>query len=103
MTVGDGYNGSQFFITSKAIPQLDGNNVVFGHIVEGFNVLQLMECQAVMGGMGDGRFLAPMIIRKCGEMPSNYIPPPENQSRPNTLEEEMTWEEAFENYGKLNM
>ncbi|CAE7445401.1 unnamed protein product [Symbiodinium microadriaticum] len=40
---GPNTNGSQFFITLKATPHLDGKHVVFGEVVRGLNVLRAME------------------------------------------------------------
>ena len=36
-------NGSQFFITLKAAPWLDGRHVVFGKIIDGIDVVRLIE------------------------------------------------------------
>ena len=44
-------NSSQFFFTLKALPQLDGKQVVFGEVMDGLNVLQMI--QSVKTEKGD--------------------------------------------------
>lgn len=40
---GPNTNGSQFFITLAACPWLDGKDVVFGRVVDGFDVIRKIE------------------------------------------------------------
>ncbi len=40
---GPNSNGSQFFITFRETSHLDGKHVVFGEVVDGFSLLDLME------------------------------------------------------------
>ena len=52
---GAGTNGSQFFITHKATPHLDGKHTVFGHVLSG---------QEVVDAIGQGDEMSIKIIRK---------------------------------------
>ena len=40
---GPNSNGSQFYITYKSVPELDGRYVVFGKVIGGFITLDQME------------------------------------------------------------
>ncbi|KAJ3190826.1 hypothetical protein HDU82_003805, partial [Entophlyctis luteolus] len=58
-------NRSQFFITSRPCPHLDGKHVVFGRLISGFDVFR--EIENVPTDSRD-RPLDPVIIEHCGEL-----------------------------------
>ncbi|CAN0032939.1 unnamed protein product [Pylaiella littoralis] len=58
-------NGSQFFITFGTAPHLDGRHTVFGKLVEGMDVLDIME--KVSTG-GNDRPKLPVTIDDCGQV-----------------------------------
>lgn len=56
-------NGSQFFITHKPTPWLDGKHTVFGHVVKGQNIVDAIE---------QGDVMKKVIISKIGKKYKNY-------------------------------
>lgn len=61
---GPNTNGSQFFICTAKTEWLDNKHVVFGHVVEGLDVMRKME----KVGTQSGKTSRPVIITDCGEL-----------------------------------
>lgn len=62
---GPNTQSSQFFITTRPTPHLDGKHVVFGRVVSGFNIVETMENEPVDG---NDRPIHNVMIANCGEL-----------------------------------
>ena len=62
---GPGTNGSQFFLCFVATPHLNGAHVVFGQVVEGMEVLDLIENNPVDR---NDKPKKPVMIADCGQL-----------------------------------
>lgn len=60
---GKNSNNSQFFITFQSCPWLDGKHTVFGEVIEGHELLKVLESH----GSETGKPKAVIMITGCGE------------------------------------
>lgn len=57
-------NGGQFFITLINSPWLDGRHVAFGKVIEGMEIVELIQS----AGTSNGTPKQTIIISDCGEV-----------------------------------
>ena len=62
---GPNTNGSQFFLCTALTNWLDGKHVVFGSVVEGYEVVEKIEGY---GSRGSGQTSAKIVIADCGQL-----------------------------------
>merc|ERR1712129_572596 len=67
---GPNTNGSQFFLCTAKTTHLDGKHVVFGKVVEGMDVVKIVEGV----GSGEGATKERVEITECGELALDQWP-----------------------------
>ncbi|XP_058978382.1 peptidyl-prolyl cis-trans isomerase-like [Musca domestica] len=61
---GPNTNGSQFFVTTVKTTWLDNRHVVFGHVVEGLDIVKKIESM----GSQSGKTSKTIVISDCGQL-----------------------------------
>ncbi|MCJ1366295.1 Peptidyl-prolyl cis-trans isomerase B [Acarospora aff. strigata] len=84
---GENTNGSQFFITTALTSWLDGRHVVFGEVLEGYNIVQQIES---VDKSREDKPLETVKIVKSGELPVEEV------ARSQLLIFEFVYEETIE-------
>ena len=61
---GPNTNGSQFFLTTVPCPWLDGKHCVFGEVVEGMDIIKVVESL----GSNSGKTSKKILVAECGQL-----------------------------------
>jgi len=61
---GPNTNGSQFFLCTAKTSWLDGKHVVFGAVIQGYEVVQAVE----KVGSESGKTSKPVVVKNCGQV-----------------------------------
>jgi cyclophilin family peptidyl-prolyl cis-trans isomerase len=64
-SMGPDKNGSVFFITVDAVPEIDGQYVVFGEVIEGMEVVDRINSSTIEE---DETPRIPIVISECGQL-----------------------------------
>ncbi|KAF8688918.1 Cyclophilin type peptidyl-prolyl cis-trans isomerase/CLD, partial [Rhizoctonia solani] len=76
---GQNTNSSQFFITVRPCPHLNGKHVVFGRVVSGLDIVKRISEMPVDD---KSRPLKPVVIASCGELELRKAPPKRRDPTP---------------------